>query len=924
MSSDIGISLFSPFFPKKGRMVCGREQNDLLPGVPLPCRSRKHGTRMTTPRKPAASRAREVAFIGGTTSTPFHRRPLPTVGKVDNRDDIRDFLISRRARITPQQAGLAPGGRRRVPGLRREEVAVLAGVSTDWYTRLEKAHISGVSEDVLNAVARALQLDDAERAHLFDLARAAGAGHRPRRPARRVRAGLQRMLDAMTDAPAIIRNGRMDIVAANRLGRAMYWPVFQTSHPGQGPARTRPANIARFQFLDPAGPDFFPEWDTAADITAGDMGRPGTTDPLPVSAERLSPMPRLVRHVPLTMRDGVRLDSNVYLPDEDSSDLWPVIVASNPYSKDAWFGPRATPQIERFTAAGYAVAVVDFRGTGSSEGVKSDAFERVEQDDIYDIIELLADQPWCTGQVAVWGLSYGGITALRAATSGAPSLRAVASIEGSTDPYTGEVVRKGALGLAMIIGEWSTMMLALVALPPTAPWLRPSAFTARLRASKPWHDAWAGHPHRDHYWQGRESDPAAIDVPTLIITGWRDTNISGAWRDFEAIRAPRRIICGPWLHGMPEGQEQAPVDSVALTIDWLDEHVRGIPPQAPQTPTVSTYIMGAERWEFAERFPAVPSVDRALHLTQDALSAGPPAAPGRVPVTFDATTGVAAGLGMAAAPHDQTRDVARSAAFTSDVLDSPLDIAGAPRISLSLAVAHLDVDIVAKLNDLAPNGHTTLITRGFQRLSNPPPYTGTPEPPDTSDTGHHIELGFDPIRYQLKSGHRLQLTLSAADFPEYWPQLSAAGYDVLVGSESNSILRLPTVPAPREMTAPFELPAPPRATEDRRMTDRQMTVTIEENTDDTEVVVRGGWQSKGRTVEDEPIELIHTYEISTRAHHPAATRLTTQTDITVGTTGEVRTVHAACSLNPHGSNSALRVIGNDIDEDRRWHTPWQA
>ncbi|WP_103962151.1 helix-turn-helix transcriptional regulator [Nonomuraea solani] len=190
----------------------------------------------------------------------------------DNRDDIRGFLASRRARITPQQAGLAPGGRRRVPGLRREEVAVLAGVSTEWYTRLEKGHISGVSDDVLNAVAQALQLDDAERAHLFDLARAAGARPRPRRLARKVRPGLQRMLDAMTDAPAIIRNGRMDIVAANRLGRAMYWPVFQMAHSG-------PANIARFQFLDPAGPDFYPNWDIAADITVALLRTEAGRDP---------------------------------------------------------------------------------------------------------------------------------------------------------------------------------------------------------------------------------------------------------------------------------------------------------------------------------------------------------------------------------------------------------------------------------------------------------------------------------------------------------------------------------------------------------------------------------------------------------------------------------------------------------------------
>ncbi|MGC5016535.1 helix-turn-helix transcriptional regulator [Streptosporangium sp. DT93] len=203
----------------------------------------------------------------------------------DNRDEIRDFLISRRARITPQQAGLAPGSRRRVPGLRREEVAVLAGVSTDWYTRLEKGHISGVSEDVLNAVARALRLDDAECAHLFDLARTASTGSRTRRPVRRpastVRPGLQRLLDAMGDAPAIIRNGRMDILAANRLGRAMYWPVYDDAPApaGQAPAGTRPANIARFQFLDPAGPGFFPDWDTAADITVALLRTEAGRDP---------------------------------------------------------------------------------------------------------------------------------------------------------------------------------------------------------------------------------------------------------------------------------------------------------------------------------------------------------------------------------------------------------------------------------------------------------------------------------------------------------------------------------------------------------------------------------------------------------------------------------------------------------------------
>jgi transcriptional regulator with XRE-family HTH domain len=181
---------------------------------------------------------------------------------VDNRSDIRGFLASRRARIGPEQAGLLPGGgRRRVPGLRREEVAVLAGVSTDWYIRLEKGHIAGVSEDVLEAVARALQLDEAERRHLFDLARAAKPSNTARRRGRAsVRPRVQWLLDSMSSSAAFVANGRMDILAANTLGRALYSRVLDDDP-------HRPGNIARFQFLDPRARDFHPDWAGAASTT---------------------------------------------------------------------------------------------------------------------------------------------------------------------------------------------------------------------------------------------------------------------------------------------------------------------------------------------------------------------------------------------------------------------------------------------------------------------------------------------------------------------------------------------------------------------------------------------------------------------------------------------------------------------------------
>ena len=192
---------------------------------------------------------------------------------VDNRAEIREFLASRRAKVTPEQVGLpAGGGKRRVPGLRREEVAVLAGVSTDWYTRLEKGHISGVSADVLDAVARALQLDEAERTHLFNLARAARPERTPRRRGRsRVRPSVQRILDSMVTTPAFVRNGRLDLLAINALGRALFSPAFEDP--------IRPANLARFNFLDPAAADFYPDWNNSANTTVALLRTEAGRDP---------------------------------------------------------------------------------------------------------------------------------------------------------------------------------------------------------------------------------------------------------------------------------------------------------------------------------------------------------------------------------------------------------------------------------------------------------------------------------------------------------------------------------------------------------------------------------------------------------------------------------------------------------------------
>jgi transcriptional regulator with XRE-family HTH domain len=177
---------------------------------------------------------------------------------VDTKAEIRDFLTSRRARITPEEVGLTSYGARRVPGLRREEVATLAGVSVDYYNRMERGNLAGASEGVLDAIAGALRLDEAERTHLFDMARASqdqAVGSR-RRPSRRsARPSVEWMVEAMTGVAALVVNGRQDVLAANRVGRAFLAPLFESS---------APPNLARFTYLDPRAKEFHADWNRIA------------------------------------------------------------------------------------------------------------------------------------------------------------------------------------------------------------------------------------------------------------------------------------------------------------------------------------------------------------------------------------------------------------------------------------------------------------------------------------------------------------------------------------------------------------------------------------------------------------------------------------------------------------------------------------
>jgi predicted acyl esterase len=623
------------------------------------------------------------------------------------------------------------------------------------------------------------------------------------------------------------------------------------------------------------------------------------------------------------MRDGTTLAADVYLP--DCAGPWPTLVLYFPYSKDLWMGVRYANYLAYFASHGYAAVVADFRGTGASEGVMPDAFAAIESSDVYDLVEGLADQPWCDGSVGMWGVSYGGISALRAAAARPPHLRAVVAVEGSTDPYAHEVMRSGVPGLAMVVAEWATLMLCVNALPPVngVPRGEPEPlWDAHLDALTPWHFAWRGHPTRDDYWQGRDVDPARIDVPTMIVTSWRDTNPHGAWRDYEALSGPRRIIAGPWQHGLPDEADTDPIHTVGEMRRWFDIWLRSEQPSDDPQPPVNVFVLGADRWESYDRWPLRT---RALTLFLGAdgtLDDVPDSRQARTPVAFDATVGIHGGLGMAHAPEDQRGDDQRSTLFTTHPLDQPVDIVGQISLRLNVEFTEPDTDIAVRVVDLVPDGGSALIAKGYLRLSNPAGCARLAVSPPAAD----VTVECNPTRYRVAAGHRIRLALAAADFPEVWPVRAPADYSVAVGGDVLSASRMILhEPIDRPVGRP-EFEAPDRDLVWRQRRPRVSTLSVSPPDADGIAAVVGSVATSTETFDGHRVDVSHEYKISTSARRSDRTQLSTTSTFRVQEPH--RTVAVDASTYTGGDVAAatvsVAVDGVTVFADSRRHRPRRA
>lgn len=506
------------------------------------------------------------------------------------------------------------------------------------------------------------------------------------------------------------------------------------------------------------------------------------------------------RNVLIPLGDGVNLAADLFLPESD--DPVPCLVSYYPYHKDDLIGALFDHPNRYFAARGYASLLVDLRGLGNSDGVAWDVGDAREAADGAEIVEWAAGQPWCDGSVGMWGMSYGGITSFKTAALSPPHLKAIVPMFGGLDHYHDIVYPGGCFNCLGILGGWGPFMTAMNVMPPMhqdpeGRWYR--VWMERLEASRaPYIMPYQQHPDFDEYWKSKTVEGERITVPAFLMGAWRDIFPEAMVRAYERIQGPRRLLMGPWMHEMPDLAGFAQVDYLAEMLRWWDCWLKGVANGVPDEPPVAIYVQG-QGWRFEREWPIARTEDRRAYLEAGggALRIEAPPESGEVVYTADPTVGVMAGLwdptgtGVGA-PLDQSADDVRSMTFTGEPLPGPLEITGSPEATVHLGVDSTDeLHLVVKLCEVAPDGRSTLIATGWQRVT-------ARQLADHRRSGApaHLELRVPmwATSYLVPAGHRLRVSVSGSDFPRIWPTRTNPRIRLATGGRTASAIQLPVVP----------------------------------------------------------------------------------------------------------------------------------
>jgi uncharacterized protein len=537
------------------------------------------------------------------------------------------------------------------------------------------------------------------------------------------------------------------------------------------------------------------------------------------------------------MRDGVELAMVVVRP--DAPGRFPAIVSYGPYRtltaikatySDAeynhrWDGPSW------FAERGYAVVAFDVRGTGNSGGVTQDIYSEDERRDGAEMVEWIARQPWCDGNVGMWGMSYGGVVQWQVAVQQPPHLRTLV-VGSANDSVYDDWVYPGGTIRPYMFDTFSPLMTASNFAPPD-PEIAGDGWRAlwqeRLDANVPWGIAFLEHGLDDDYWQGRSLAPdyGRVRVPVMLWSGWADCYPTPILRAYSRLNVPKKVVVGPWGHDWPESAVPGPrIAFREILLRWFDHWLRGrdtgIMDEPPVTLWVRRYTVPDERmriddageWRAELAWP--PEGTRPVtYFLNDAGRCGPSPDPeaGSDSYPYDPTVGVAAGIHWGggviplAMPLDQWPDEAKSLTFTTSPLDDDTELIGEPRAVLHVSSTADRAYLHVTIADVAPDGTSKLVTEGGVLSSHATSDEGL-EPLGEGEI-RALTIGLKAMSYTVQCGHRIRVSVSSADLQNAWPAAPSAVHTLHRGGDRPSHVVLPFA-APRDRgLEPTNMPPSP-------------------------------------------------------------------------------------------------------------------
>ncbi len=506
-------------------------------------------------------------------------------------------------------------------------------------------------------------------------------------------------------------------------------------------------------------------------------------------------------HLFITMADGVRIAATLYYPEGEGP--WPAVLEALPYRKDDETA-NYRPEYVRLAEAGYVVARVDVRGTGTSEGIATDEYPAVERTDIATVIDWLATREWSSGNVGMYGTSYSGFNSIQVAMDRPPALKAIIPIYATDDRYADDVHFFGGALKALDFIDYPTYMVAMNALPPV-----PSIYgegwreewERRVKGTEPWAIPWLEHQRYDDYWKFGSliEDYGSIQAATMIVAGWADGYTNNSLRTIEKLTSPKRLILGPWAHAATDTSLPGPnIDLVPEMIRWWDRWLKGIDNGIDREPQIALFARRSTKpapdlkelrgeWRFEPTWPLERTVVQPFELSQ--------AGAGRDVLDVRGDVGWTAWISCAGVmpwgqPDDQRPDEVHSLSFDWPLQDE-LEILGHPRLKVGVTSSAPVAYVSAKLCDVFPDGTSALVTRGMLNLA----HRDSREEPSPVEPGEPYEVTFDleVTSWIFEAGHTLRLDIAGADWPNAW---SPPEGGTLTIDRAGSTLSLPVLDGP--------------------------------------------------------------------------------------------------------------------------------